>query len=137
MSDLFSSIYTLESGLKAQSKRLSIITQNLSNKETVSSSKGGEPYRRQLIFFRNKFDRKLNANLVEVYKYDTDRSEFKLSFVPNHPAADDSGYVKYPNVDSIVENADAKEVEISYESIMSALQSTKLLIMKTIDIIGK
>jgi flagellar basal-body rod protein FlgC len=135
--DLVSSISTLESALKAQSKRLAIVAQNISNKETVSSIPGGDPYKSQILFYINKFYKQLNANVVEVYKYDTDQTPFKLKFEPHHPAADDNGYVKYPNIDSIIESADSKEVGVNYEVITNAINASKALIMKTLEIINK
>ena len=63
MVDLISSVRVLESGMKAQSNRLSVISQNIANKDTTSLTPGGDPYRRKTIYFRSKFNQELGTDI--------------------------------------------------------------------------
>lgn len=63
-------------------------------------------------------------------------SDFKLKYNPDHPAADENGYVKMPNVNSIVEVMDMREAQRSYEANLGMIQQSKSMMMKTINLLG-
>ncbi|AIL64903.1 Flagellar basal-body rod protein FlgC [Rickettsiales bacterium Ac37b] len=132
---LLTSIQVSASALKAQSARLKVIAQNIANEESTSTTQGKNPYRRKTIEFKSKFDRQLNASKVVVSKYGHDYSDFKKIFNPSHPAADRDGYVLYPNVSKIIENADAKEAQRSYEANLGTIEISKSMVDKTLDIL--
>ncbi|MFV9875757.1 MAG: flagellar basal body rod protein FlgC [Rickettsiales endosymbiont of Dermacentor nuttalli] len=132
---LLTSIQVSTSALKAQSARLKVIAQNIANEDSTSTTKGRNPYRRKTIEFQSKFDRHLGASTVVVSKYGYDYSDFKKVFSPQHPAADQDGYVLYPNVSKIIENADAKEAQRSYEANLGIIEISKSMVDKTLDIL--
>ena len=96
MTDLISSARVLESGMKAQSARLSIISQNIANKDSTALTPGGDPYRRKTIYFHGKFNKELGTDIVNIAKYGHDYGNFKMRLQPSHPAANSKGYVLYP-----------------------------------------
>ena len=133
--DLVNSIKISASGMRAQGTRLRVLAENVANAESVGSKPGDDPYRRKTITFDNILDRDMNADLVKVSKIGRDQSSFNLEYEPTHPLADEQGYVKMPNVNSLIELTDLREAERSYEANMSVIESSKSLIQRTIDLI--
>lgn len=130
---LLKSIEISAHGNKFQSERLKIAAENLANEDSVSTTPGGNPYRRKVIWAKNTYDRKLKTRVIKVKKYGHDQRPFKMKYDPNHPGADQDGYVKLPNVDKIIEKADASEAQRSYEANLSMIEVSKQLITKTIE----
>ena len=54
------------SGMRAQAERLKVIAQNMANADSVSTTPGGEPYRRQVVNFQNYVDQETGAQMVRV-----------------------------------------------------------------------
>ncbi|OJV13537.1 MAG: flagellar basal body rod protein FlgC [Alphaproteobacteria bacterium 33-17] len=123
------------SGLKAQTKRISVVSQNIANAESSGSVPGAQPYRRKVIFLDFAKDRSRGIDIVKVKKVDRDPSAYKVKFDPHHPAANDQGYVLYPNVDRTLEAMDAREAQRSYEANMSMYEISKNMEMRTLDIL--
>ena len=65
----------------------------------------------------------------------TDRSDFKSRFEPGHPAADADGYVKLPNVNTLIETVDMRQAQRSYEANLNVIQSTRTMMQRTLDIL--
>ncbi len=123
-------------GLVAQSTRIRVISENMANSDSVASQPGGEPYRRQVVMFKNFFDRELEANLVQVDRVLEDRkSPFGRRFDPNHPAADDQGYVLTPNVTGLVEMMDLRQAQRSYEANLKVIESARAMVGRTIELL--
>ncbi len=112
-------------GMKAQSERLKIISQNIANANSTGITPNQEPYRRKIPVFKSEYDQRLKADVVKVDKITRDKSDFQLRYEPQHPAADENGYVKYPNIQVPLESVDAKEAQRTYEANMSALEIAK------------
>jgi flagellar basal-body rod protein FlgC len=116
------------SGLQAQSMRLRIVSENIANAQSTGPTPGASPYARQTVSFESEMDRTLGANLVEVKSIGVDSTPFKLERDPGNPAADENGMVKMPNVDVLVELADMREANRSYEAnLQVAKQSADML----------
>ncbi|MEY3729376.1 MAG: hypothetical protein RLZZ57_132 [Pseudomonadota bacterium] len=120
-------------GMEAQSSRLRVVAENLSNRDTTSEVAGGDPYRRKTITFTNRFDRALGANIVRVSRLGTAPGEFQTRFDPGHPAADSKGYVKVANVNSTTEVMDMREAQRSYSANLSVLEVTRSMLTRTIE----
>jgi len=124
------------SGINSQNERMKVVSQNLANMDVTGVTPGGDPYKRKMIFFENGIDPKTGSQVVKVKKIQEDNSDFILKYEPYHPAADESGMVKYPNVNIHVEMADAKEsnrgVNINANSLdmIKSMQFTVLDMMK-------
>ena len=125
------------SGLRAQNLRMRIISENIANANSTSPTPGGEPYRRKIATMKPEFDRELGATVVETGKPMLDRSDFRSQYDPGNPNADAKGYVKLPNVDSLVEIMDMREAQRSYEADLSVMESTKQMLAKTVDLLKK
>jgi flagellar basal-body rod protein FlgC len=72
---------------------------------------------------------------VKLNSIDTDESDFTRVYQPGHPAADKDGYVLKPNVNGLVESADMKAAQRSYEANLNAIEAAKSLTMRTIDLL--
>jgi flagellar basal-body rod protein FlgC len=129
MSDsLQTSLRIAASGLQAQSVRLRVISENIANAQSTGSEPGGDPYVRKTVAFDSELDRTMGVNLTKVKSIGVDSTPFKLEHDPGNPAADDKGMVKMPNVDLLVELADMREANRSYEAnLQVAKQSADML----------
>ncbi|HXF55703.1 MAG TPA: flagellar basal body rod protein FlgC [Hyphomicrobiaceae bacterium] len=123
------------SGLHAQSRRLTVVSQNLANAEATGKTPGADPYRRQTISFNSEFDEVMGANLVRVESIDLDTAPFRIEHNPGHPAADANGYVKLPNVNMLVEMADMREANRSYLANLQVIKQAREMISMTIDLL--
>jgi len=127
---LQTSLRIAASGLEAQSTRLRIVSENIANAQSVGSSAGADPYARKTVSFESALDRATGADVVEVKAIGTDQTPFKLERDPGNPAADANGMVKMPNVDVLIELADMREANRSYEAnLQVAKQSADMLNM--------
>ena len=133
--DLSTSADIAFSGMKAQAQRLKVIAENMANAESVSPVEGGEPYRRQVVTFKQYVDKETGADMVKVGKVVKDESPFVKKYDPNHPAADDKGYVSMPNVNPLIEMMDMKEAQRSYEANLSVVQTSREMNTKILDIL--
>lgn len=116
------------SGLQAQSTRLRVVSENIANAQSTGPTPGADPYARQTVSFESEMDRTLGADLVRVKSIGVDSTPFKVEHEPGNPAADGNGMVKMPNVDVLVELADMREANRSYEAnLQVAKQSAEML----------
>lgn len=130
--DLENAMSIAASGMRAQGFRLKVVAQNIANSSSTADKTGGDPYRRKIVTFANVLDRELDAKLVEIRKVKEDSSQFNLVYDPNHPAANDDGFVEMPNVNTLVEMMDMREAQRSYEANLNMIESSKNLMSKTI-----
>lgn len=133
--DFLKSISIAASGLRAQAGRMRIISENIANADSTAQKPGSEPYRRKIPTFHSEVDRALDAKVVGLGRVRPDQSEFRSKYEPGHPAADVNGYVKYPNVNSLVEMTDMREAQRSYEANLNVIGATRRMIQRTIDIL--
>lgn len=133
--DLKSAVQVSASGLRAQSLRMRVIAENLANQDSVAQTPGGDPYRRKIAAFRAEVNRATGATEVKVERITTDQSAFGRVYQPGNPAADEKGYVLRPNVSGLVEGADMKAAQRSYEANLNAIEAAKSLTMRTIDLL--
>ena len=123
------------SGLDAQSKRLLVVSENMANAQSTSTVSGGDPYQRKIISFAGELDRASGATPVRVNGVFRDRTAYPVEFDPGNRAADASGYVKLPNVNMLVEMADMRETNRSYEANLQVVKQARKLISMTIDML--
>src|SRR5258708_7454381 len=122
-------------GMDAQTTRLRVIAENLANQDTTGSTPGADPYRRKTVTFQNSVDQQLGAQAVRVKQIGRDASEFPQRYDPSNPAANGDGYVRLPNVNSLVEVMDMREAERSYNANLSVMQATRSMLTRTIDLL--
>jgi flagellar basal-body rod protein FlgC len=133
--DFLKSIAIAASGLRAQAGRMRVISENIANADSTAPRAGDDPYRRKIPTFRSEMDRALEAQTIQMGRTRTDRSDFRTKYEPGHPAADANGYVKYPNVNSLIEMTDMREAQRSYESNLNVIGATRRMIQRTLEIL--
>ncbi len=135
MSDFSNSLKIAAGGLHAQSARMRVIAENLANADSAGKTPGEDPYRRKIPTFRAEFDRSMDAYNVRVGRMVLDQSAFDTRYEPGHPAADAQGFVKYPNVDPLIELADMREAQRTYEANLNVIRSSRTMYGQTLDIL--
>ncbi len=144
---IFNSIKISSTGLTAERTRMDIISKNIANANTTRTS-SGSPYRRQMVVFKESDktsfsdylsmysdgNNSLDMSGVKVSRIAEDQSPFKKVFDPGHPDADEEGYVKMPNVDIVKEMVDMISATRAYEANITAINSSKSMIMKALGI---
>lgn len=133
--DLSKNLLISASGMKVQNVRMRIIAENLANQDSVATGPGQDPYRRKSLSFQNMVDRETGLKTVSVKEVLYDQSEFGSRYDPGHPAADEIGYIKTTNVNGLVEMMDMKQAQRSYESNLNAMDVSKNIIMRTVDLL--
>ncbi|MFK7695842.1 flagellar basal body rod protein FlgC [Paenibacillus sp. HJGM_3] len=136
------------SALTAQRFRMDVISSNLANADTTRSKLvGGKwvPYQRKVVTMETKqpvsFADQLRGAMregtgegVRVSRIFEDTAPFKQEYNPTHPDADENGYIQLPNVDVLKEMVDMMSATRSYEANVTALNATKSMITKALEI---
>jgi flagellar basal-body rod protein FlgC len=123
-------------GMRVQSERMKVVSENIANQSSTGTTPGAEPYRRKTINFKNKVDKQTGVEMVTVNKIGRDyKTPLNAKFDPSNPAADEKGYVLTPNVDTPIEMVDMKEAQRAYEANMSAMSTSKKMYMTTIELL--
>ena len=133
--DLDKALGIAAAGMDAQTARLRVIAENLANQDSTGSTPGADPYRRKTVTFQNSMDQEIGSEAVQVKQIGRDGSDFPLHYDPANPAANADGYVKLPNVNSLVEVMDMREAERSYNANLSVMQAARSMLTRTIDLL--
>lgn len=123
------------SALKAQQARMRIVAENIANAESTGKTAGADPYRRQIPVFQSS--NLSGATGVKLSQVIPDNSAFTLEYDPSHPAADAKGYVKRPNVNSLIETMDMREAQRAYEANINIIETARAIEQRTLDILRK
>lgn len=134
MDPLSTALKIAATGLSAQSERLRVVSENMANAQSTGETPGSAPYQRKTISFTAELDRSSGGMVVDVTEIGRDDSAFPVEFMPGHEAADEAGYVKMPNVNVLVEMADMREANRSYEANLQVIKQARELISMTIDL---
>jgi|SRR3954447_3482191 flagellar basal-body rod protein FlgC len=135
LDSLQASLAIASSGLEAQSTRMRIVSENLANANSTGRTSGSDPYQRKTVTFDAALDRAAGAQLVKIKELGVDRAPFRVDYDPGHPAADKAGYVKLPNVNMMIEMADMREVNRSYEANLQIVKQVRSMFGMTIDLL--
>lgn len=137
--DLFTSIEINASGMSAERKRLNVISSNIANARTTRTTEGG-PYRRRDVVFQatplpeiNELEAK-EAPGVGIIDILEDQTPGQLIYDPNHPDANQEGYVEYPNVSVVEEMVNMITATKSYEANAASVQAAKDMSKKALSI---
>lgn len=134
MDPLSSSLRVANSGLHSQSIRIRIAAENLANANSTARVEGADPYRRKTVNFAETIERESGASMVSISRIGRDPTPFGVEFDPSSPDADADGNVLRPNVNPIIEMADMREANRSYEANLQVIKQTRDLISMTIDL---
>ncbi|WP_319515339.1 flagellar basal body rod protein FlgC [uncultured Cohaesibacter sp.] len=136
MIDPLSATFRISStGLSAQAERMRVISENLANAQSTGATPGSDPYQRKTIVFSEEMDRAAGASLVKVKNVGVDNAPFSVEYDPTNPAADENGQVKMPNVNTMIELADMRETNRSYEANLKVMTQTRSMVLRTIDLL--
>jgi flagellar basal-body rod protein FlgC len=133
--DLLQSLMISASGMRAQSVRMRVISENLANANSVAPNSKTDPYRRKVVTFQDELDPNLGVDLLKVDKIKEDNTKFESKYDPGHPAADANGYVKMPNVNPFVEMMDMRQAQRSYEANLNMIETAKSMMTRTVEIL--
>jgi len=145
-SDFFSSMSISANGMNAQRERMDVVSQNIANADSTRTSKGGAYRRRQVVFEAVKpeqsFDTIFRSTMqqngqrsVRVHGIVEDQSPLREIYDPSHPDANANGIVKMPNVNPVQEMVDMTAAARSFEANVSAMQATKQMFMRSLDLL--
>lgn len=142
----FNSFDISASGMTAQRQRLDIAAENISNMNTTRTASGG-PYRRKMVVlqenpvssFRSELQSRLSGKTsqkggVKVAEIVEDQRDLQPVYNPEHPDADENGYVMMPNVDLVKETVDGMSATRAYEANITAFNAMKLMAQKALEI---
>ena len=124
------------SALRAQQARMRIVAENIANADSTAKTAGGDPYRRQVPVFQAKTVAD-GATGVKLSQVKPDQSDFVMEYNPGHPAADAKGYVKRPNVNSLIETMDMREAQRAYEANLNIIETARAMDQRTLDLLRK
>ncbi len=125
------------SGLRAQASRMRIIAENVANANSTGRTPEEDPYQRRIPVFDAELNREIGARMVRMDDVRLDESEFRLVHEPGHPAADQEGYVRYPNVSSLIEMMDMRDAQRSYEANLTMVENTRRMLERTLDLLRR
>lgn len=147
-----SSMNIVSSGLTAQQLRLDVVSENIANMNSTRTE-NGETYRRKMVVFEAQGDKDSfrtalsqaagtsvsnknynTAGGVQVTEIVEDTSDLKLVYDPDHPDANEFGYVEYPNIDLVVEIADAMSANQAFSANVTILNLMKTVVQKGLEI---
>jgi flagellar basal-body rod protein FlgC len=133
--DFFRSLSLAGAALKAQSGRMRVIAENIANADSIAPRPGLDPYRRKIPTFERRFDREVQAETVRLGRVRRDEGEFRTRHEPGHPAADANGFVRLPNVNTVIESMDMREAQRSYEANLNVITATRRMVQRTLDML--
>lgn len=132
---LFNVFQVSSSAMTAQSMRLNAIASNLANVDSVISS-DGKPYRaKQVVFEATPMGSAGGlSNGVRVSQVVEDAAPPRLVYDPKNPAADEKGYVAFPNVNAVEEMTNMISASRSYQTNVEVMNTAKTMMLRTLQI---
>lgn len=125
MSDLFSSMSYAASGMEAQAMRLRHVSENIANADTPG-------YHRKLVSFQEVMGGQVQAGKVRL-----DQSPLENIYDPGNPLADETGHYDGSNVDLVIEIADAREAQRSYEANLKMFDQARQMTQGLFDLLRR
>lgn len=132
---LSASLKIAGAGIRAQSARLKVISENIANANSTGSTPGADPFSRKTITFESEMNRAEGVELTRVKNVGVDPAPFRIEHDPGHPAADANGNVKMPNIDILVETADMRDATRAYEANLQIVKQARDLVSMTLDLL--
>lgn len=130
MNSFANSMNAASSGMQAQGFRMRVISENIANKDTPG-------FHRKTVSFDNAYNRERDMHLVKVDRVGLDRSKLDRVYNPAHPMADESGHVELSNVSLMMEMADGREANRSYEANLATFQQARQMYSSLMDILRR
>ncbi len=121
------------SAMSAQAQRLNVVSSNLANADSVTSS-NGQAYRAKQVIFSAVQTNDPSATGVKVMQVVEDQNPPKLMYDPKHPLANEKGYVAMPNVNAVEEMVNMISASRSYQTNVETMNAAKTMLLKTLSI---
>lgn len=133
---MFTSFDISTSALVANRTRLDAIAANIANADVpVDPKSKNPPFSEQVVYFAQGDPASGNPNGVHVASIQP-RNDFRRAFEPWNPLADKDGYVRYANIDPVVQQANAMLATRNYDANLAAIEATKSMISSSLSIIS-
>jgi len=136
MTDINAAISAAASAMRAQTVRMRIAAENVANANSTGQSPEEEPFRRRIPLMEST-TLASGANGVKVTGTNFDQSMFREEFNPGHPAADSDGYVRLPNVDTLVEMMDLRDAQRAYEANLNMIEAARGMTTRALDLLRR
>ena len=130
MSEFSKSLSVSASGLKAQAQRLRHVSENIANSDTPG-------YRRKSVSFETELGQRDQVGQVSTGRVQLDRTELAKVYDPSHPLADESGHYDGSNVNLVIEIADAREAQRSYEANLKMFDQARQMSSSLMDLLRR
>lgn len=136
MSDIDAALAAAASGMRAQTLRMRIAAENVANANSTGDTPDQEPFRRRIPLLETTTLAD-GVQGVRVLGAASDQSAFRREYNPSHPAADADGYVRLPNVDTLVEMMDLREATRAYEANLNMIEAARAMTTRTLDLLRR
>ncbi|MCR6646467.1 MAG: flagellar basal body rod protein FlgC [Terricaulis sp.] len=136
MTDIQAAIAAASSGMRAQTVRMRVAAENVANANSTGANPGDDPFRRRIPLMETT-TLASGAQGVRVRGAAMDMTAFRQEFNPNHPAADPDGYVRLPNVDTLVEMMDLREATRAYEANLNMIEAARSMTTRALDLLRR
>jgi flagellar basal-body rod protein FlgC len=136
MTDIQAAISAAASGMRAQTTRMRVAAENVANANSTGASPDEEPFRRRIPLMESTM-LATGAQGVRVRGAAFDMTEFRQEYNPSHPAADPDGYVRLPNVDTLVEMMDLRDATRAYEANLNMIEAARSMTNRALDLLRR
>ncbi|MEL7343517.1 MAG: flagellar basal body rod protein FlgC [Pseudomonadota bacterium] len=130
MAGLIETMGISASGMTSQSERLRHVSENVANADTPG-------YRRKIISFETAVKDGASTGMVQTGPVKLDQSVLEQVFDPSHPLADDTGHYDGSNVDLVLELADAREAQRSYEANLKLFDQARQMSSRLLELLRR
>ena len=136
MGDFDAAMNAAASGMRAQAQRMRISAENIANASSIGDDPNAEPFRRRIPVIEET-TLSGGARGAEISGARLDMSAFRQEYRPGHPAADENGYVRLPNVDTLVEMMDMRDATRAYEANLNMIDAARGMTSRTLDLLRR
>ena len=136
MTDIQAAISAAASGMRAQTVRMRIAAENVANANSTGATPQDDPFRRRIPLLESTV-LSSGADGVRVSGSTYDMSAFREEYNPGHPAAGPDGYVRLPNVDTLVEMMDLREASRAYEANLNMIDAARSMTSRALDLLRR
>ncbi len=136
MTDIQAAISAAASGMRAQTVRMRVAAENVANANSTGANAAEDPFRRRIPLMETT-TLASGAQGVRVNGAAYDMTAFRQEFNPSHPAADPDGYVRLPNVDTLVEMMDLRDATRAYEANLNMIEAARSMTNRALDLLRR
>ncbi len=136
MTDIQAAISAAASGMRTQTTRMRVAAENVANANSTGANPNEEPFRRRIPLMETT-TLATGAQGVRVRGASMDMTAFRQEYNPSHPAADPDGYVRLPNVDTLVEMMDLRDATRAYEANLNMIEAARSMTNRALDLLRR